>query len=184
MSAPVIDQEKLVAFSMRAIADIAAANTGVMVSLGFQLALYKAMADAGPLSAKQIAQRVGCAERYVLEWLKQQASAGYLLYHPASDTYALSSEQATVLADEDSPFFVPHAWNVTASMWFDEPKAIEAFRSGRGVARGEHHERIPAASPRSLAMAMSADRRRGADRGRHGHRRRGRGGHRHVAQHR
>lgn len=182
MSAPVIDQEKLVAFSMRAIADIAAANTGVMVSLGFQLGLYKAMADAGPLSAKQIAQRVGCAERYVLEWLKQQASAGYLLYHPASDTYALSSEQAAVLADEDSPFFVPHAWNVTASMWFDEPKAIEAFRSGRGVARGEHHERIPVVSPRSLAMAMSADRRRGADRGRH--RRRGRGAHQHLAHHR
>jgi SAM-dependent methyltransferase len=143
MNAPALtNQEKLMAFSMRAVTDIAAGYIGVMVSLGSKLGLYKAMAGAGPLSAKEVATRTGCAERYVREWLNAQAAGGYVGYHNVSDTYELAPEQAAVLADEDSPFFIPHAWNVPASMWFDEPKAIEAFRTGRGVAWGEHHERM------------------------------------------
>jgi SAM-dependent methyltransferase len=136
------DQDKLMTFALRTINDIAAGYMGVMVSLGSKLGLYKAMAGAGPLSAKEVAARAGCAERYVREWLNAQAAGGYVGYHAVSDTYELSPEQAAVLADEDSPFFIPHAWNIPASMWFDEPKAIEAFRTGRGVAWGEHHERM------------------------------------------
>jgi SAM-dependent methyltransferase len=142
MNAPLTDQEKLMAFAMRTITDISAGYIGVTVSLGSKLGLYKVMAGAGPLSAKEVATRAGCAERYVREWLNAQAAGGYIGYHAVSDTYELSPEQAAVLADEDSPFFIPHAWNVPAAMWFDEPKAIEAFRTGRGVAWGEHHERM------------------------------------------
>jgi len=137
-----IDQSRLEAFAMRAVADLTAGYTGVMVSLGAKLGLYKAMSGAGPLSAKEVAKRAGCAERYVREWLNAQAAGGYLSYHAVSDTYELSPEQAMVLADEDSPVYVPHAWNVPAAMWFDEPKALEAFRSGRGVAWGEHDSRM------------------------------------------
>jgi SAM-dependent methyltransferase len=147
MNAPLLnDQEKLMAFSMRTITDIAAGYTGVMVSLGAKLGLYEAMAGAGPLSAREVAARAGCAERYVREWLNAQAASGYIGYHAGSDTYELAPEQATVLADEDSPFFIPHAWNVPASMWFDEAKAIEAFRTGRGVAWGEHDGRLSCGS--------------------------------------
>jgi SAM-dependent methyltransferase len=136
------DQDKLMAFAMRTIGDIAAGYIGVMVSLGHKLGLYKALAGAGPLSAPEVARRAGCAERYVREWLNAQAAAGYVDYHAVSGTYELSPEQAAVLADEDSPAFIPHAWNVPASMWFDEPKALNAFRTGQGVAWGEHHERM------------------------------------------
>jgi SAM-dependent methyltransferase len=142
MDTQVIDQAKLEAFAMRAIGDLTAGYAGVMVSLGHRLGLYKAMAGAGPLSAKELASRADCAERYVREWLNAQAAGGYLGYHALSDTYELSPEQAQVLADEDSPFFIPHAWNVPASMWFDEDKALGAFRTGRGVAWGEHHARM------------------------------------------
>jgi len=117
-----------------------------MISLGTKLGLYKALAGAGPLSAKELARRAGCAERYVREWLNAQAAGGYLGYHAVSDTYELSPEQAMVLADEDSPVYIPNAWNVPASLWFDEPKAIEAFRSGRGVAWGEHDSRMSCGS--------------------------------------
>jgi SAM-dependent methyltransferase len=142
MDAPVIDRARLEAFSMRTVNDLAAAYTGVMVSIGSKLGLYEAMAGAGPLTAKELAARVGCAERYVREWLNAQAASGYVGYHAVSDTYELAPEQAVVLADEESPFFIPPAWNVPASMWFDEPKALEAFRTGRGVAWGEHDERL------------------------------------------
>ncbi len=140
------DQDALMAFALKSIDDIAAGYTGVMVSLGSKLGLYKALAGAGPLSAREVAARSGCAERYVREWLNSQAAAGYVGYHAASDTYELSPAQAAVLADEDSPFFIPHAWNVPASMWFDEGKSLEAFRTGGGVAWGEHHERMSCGS--------------------------------------
>jgi SAM-dependent methyltransferase len=142
MNAPAIDMAKVEAFTMRAIGDVTAGYTGVMVSLGHKLGLYKAMAGAGPLSAKEVARRASCAERYVREWLNAQAAGGYLGYHAVSDTYELSPDHALVLADEDSPAFIPPAWNVPAAMWFDEPKALEAFRTGRGVAWGEHDARM------------------------------------------
>lgn len=142
MIASTIDQTKLETFVMRAIGDLSAGYGGVMVSLGNKLGLYKAMAGAGPLSSSELASRSGCMERYVREWLNAQAAGGYILYHAVSDTYELSTEQALVLADEDSPVFIPHAWNVPASMWMDEPKAIDAFRTGKGVAWGEHEDRL------------------------------------------
>lgn len=142
MDTPVIDQAKLEAFVGRAVGDLTTGYTGVMVSLGAKLGLYKAMAGAGPVSAKEVAQRAGCAERYVREWLNAQAAGGYLAYHPRSDTYELPPEHAMVLADEDSPVYVPPAWEVPAAMWADEPKALDAFRTGRGVAWGEHDARL------------------------------------------
>jgi SAM-dependent methyltransferase len=142
MEALQLDQARLEAFATRAVADIAASYTGVMVSLGHKLGLYKAMAGAGPLSARELAARAGCAERYVREWLNAQAAGGYLEYHAQSETYELAREHALVLADEDSAFFVPPAWNMPAAMWADEHKALDAFRTGRGVAWSEHDERM------------------------------------------
>ena len=76
MTTPAIDQTKLEAFVNRTFADIAASYGGVMVSLGNKLGLYKMMAGAGPLSARELAALSRCAERYVREWLNAQAAAG------------------------------------------------------------------------------------------------------------
>lgn len=43
------------------------------------------MAGAGPVSAKELAARADCAERYVHEWLNAQAAGGYVDYHAVSD---------------------------------------------------------------------------------------------------
>ena len=137
-----IDQQKLNDFLERAVGDLAAGYGGVMVSLGRRLGLYAAMADAGPLTPREVAARAGCAERYVREWLNSQAAGGYVDYHAASGTYELPPEHATVLADDTSAVFLPPAWDVVASMWFDEEKSAEAIRTGDGVAWGDHHERM------------------------------------------
>jgi SAM-dependent methyltransferase len=137
-----IDQGKLDSFLARAVGDLSAGYGGVMVSLGHKLGLYKAMSGAGPISARELAAGSACAERYVREWLNAQAAGGYVGYHAVSDTYELFPEQAMVLADEDSPIFLPDAWQVPASMWFDEERSLEAFRTGSGVAWGEHDGRL------------------------------------------
>lgn len=137
-----VDPQKLNAFLDLAVGDLAAGYGGIMVSLGRRLGLYEAMAGAGPLSSREVATRADCAERYVREWLNSQAAGGYVVYHPASETYELTAEQAWVLANPDSPVFLPPAWEVPASMWFDQERAVEAFRSGEGVSWGEHDERL------------------------------------------
>ena len=147
MAAPAIEhgqveQTKLDALLARAFGDLSAGYGGVLISIGDKLGLYKAMAGAGPISSRELAARTGCAERYVKEWLNAQVAGGYVDYHAVSDTYELTPEQAFVLADEDSPAFMPNAWNIPASMWLDEDKAIEAFRTGKGVAWGDHHGRL------------------------------------------
>lgn len=142
MNASSIDPQKLEALVTRAVTDLSAASGGVMINLGHKLGLYKAMAGAGPLSSKELAARADCAERYVREWLNTQAAGGYVVYHAVSDTYELSPEQALVLADEESPVFVPPAWNVSAAMWSGEERTLAAFRTGKGVAWGEHDPRL------------------------------------------
>lgn len=137
-----IDQTKLDALMSRSLNDLSAGYGGVMISLGAKLGLYRAMAGGGPLTSREVAARAGCAERYVREWLNCQVAGGYVDYHALGDSYELTAEQALVLADEDSPLYMPHAWNIPASMWFDEAKAAEAFRSGAGIAWGAHHERL------------------------------------------
>jgi SAM-dependent methyltransferase len=137
-----IDPGRLDALIGRAIGDISAGYGGVMISLGHRLGLYKAMAGAGPLSAREVAVRAGCAERYVREWLNSQVAGAYVNYDSISATYELTPEQAFVLADESSPAFMPNAWAVPASMWADEPKAVEAFRTGNGIPWGHHDGRL------------------------------------------
>jgi SAM-dependent methyltransferase len=137
-----IDPAKLDALVARAFGDLSAGYGGVMISIGNRLGLYKAMAGAGPLSAHAIATRADCAERYVREWLNAQVAGGYAAYHPISDTYELTPEQAMVLSNEDSPVFFPSAWSVPASMWADEEKAVEAFRTGKGIPWGDHDGRL------------------------------------------
>lgn len=137
-----IDEQKLNSFLEHTVYDLAAGYGGVMVSLGHKLGLYRVMAGAGRLSADEIADRAGCARRYVREWLNSQAAGGYAEYHLEDQTYELTPEQAIVLADSESPYFIPNAWNVPASMWFDEEKALETFKTGKGLGWDEHHERL------------------------------------------
>jgi ubiquinone/menaquinone biosynthesis C-methylase UbiE len=137
-----INRNKLDALVTSALNDLSGAQGGVMMNLGHKLGLYKAMAGQGPLSSAQVAKRSGCAERYVREWLNCQVAGAYVDYHASSQTYELTPEQALVLADETSPVFLPHAWQVNAALWFDEEKTLNAFRTGNGVSWGDHHHRL------------------------------------------
>lgn len=137
-----VNEDKLNELVGQAVNDISAAQGGVMMSIGHRLGLYKAMAGGGPLTSAEVAERTGCAERYVREWLNCQAAGGYVTYHPTSGTYELTPEQEMLLADESSPVFFPPAWDINASMWFDQERTQAAFRSGEGVPWGAHHERL------------------------------------------
>src|SRR5262245_48991312 len=48
------------------------------------------------------------------------------------------AEHVPVRADEDSPTFLPPAFEVSASMWSDLDRTLDAFRTGDGVPWGDH----------------------------------------------
>jgi SAM-dependent methyltransferase len=100
------------------------------------------MAGAGPLTSQEVAERSGAAERYVREWLGNQAAGGYVTYDPESDRYTLPDEQALALADEDSPFYILGLYDSIASLYADEDQILEAFRSGGGMGWHEHDHRL------------------------------------------
>src|SRR5947209_7896449 len=111
------DRPKLDEFVGKVLNDMGAAATGAMVVMGDKLGLYRALADGGPLAPAELAARTGTAERYVREWLAGQAAAGYVQYRPETGTYAMTAEQAMVLADETSPAFMAGGVDVMASMF-------------------------------------------------------------------
>jgi len=133
-----IDEAKLEAFMGQFVQDLGAAVTAPLVLIGDKLGLYKAMADSEPVTPAQLAERTGCRERYLREWLCQQAASGYVTYDPASGAFTLPPEQALALAVDDSPVFVPGAFQLLASMIKDEPHITERFRSGEGMGWHEH----------------------------------------------
>ena len=139
---PTLDQAKLEAFVGQAVVDMGAAISGLMLHLGDRLGLYKAMAGAGPLTSVSLAQRTGTAERYVREWLANQAAGGYVAYDPYDNTFELPAEQAMVVADEQSPVFLGGAFETIASCYADHDMFVDAFRSGDGIGWHAHDERL------------------------------------------
>jgi 2-polyprenyl-3-methyl-5-hydroxy-6-metoxy-1,4-benzoquinol methylase len=142
MCAMEIDEGKLEAFMGRAVMDMGAIISAPLFVMGEKLGLYKAMAGAGPLSSAEVAERAGVAERYVREWLRNQAAGGYVEHDPDTDRYTLPNENALALADEDSPFYILGVYDSIASLYADEEKITEAFRSGGGMAWHEHDQRL------------------------------------------
>jgi len=134
-----VDEEKLNAFVGRVVEEVGATFNAALVVIGDKLGLYRALADAGPLTPAELAARTNTSERFVREWLNAQAAGGYVDYDRVQGTYELPPEQAVALADEGSPAFVCGAFQLATSTIKDEPKIREAFRSGHGVGWHEHH---------------------------------------------
>lgn len=137
-----IDEARLEAFVGQAVTDMGAAISGLLLHIGDRLGLYKAMAGAGPITSATLAARTGTAERYVREWLGNQAAGGYVTYDPADGTYELPAEQAMVVANENSPVFLGGAFEVIASCYADHARFTDAFRTGAGVGWHEHDDRL------------------------------------------
>jgi SAM-dependent methyltransferase len=133
-----INEAKLNAFLGKAVVDLGAAMSAVLLSLGDELGLYREMAK-GPLTSTELAKRTGTNERYIREWLANQASGGYAEYDAASDKYSLTDEQALCLADPNGPVDLPGAYAIVQDLFHIKARALENFRTGEGMEWGEHH---------------------------------------------
>jgi SAM-dependent methyltransferase len=137
-----IDEAKLEAFMGQAVLDMGAIISAPLMVMGEKLGLYKAMAGAGAVSSEELAQKTGVAERSVREWLGNQAAGGYISYDADTGLYTLPDEHALALADEDSPFYILGVYESVASLYADEDRIMEAFRTGQGMGWHEHDHRL------------------------------------------
>ena len=139
--APALDMDKLHAFIGRFVTDLGAAVHSGMVVIGERLGLYKALA-AGPMTPSELAARTQTDERYLREWLASQAAGGYITYDDATKKFSLTEEQAFALANEDSPAYLPGAFELALGSLAAVPRIAESFRTGAGMGWHEHADGV------------------------------------------
>ena len=134
---PAIDMNKLNAFIGQFVTDLGAAVHAGMVVIGEKLGLYKTLAR-GAMNSAELAARTQTDERYLREWLASQAAGGYVTYDEKTNKFSLSEEQAFALANEDSPAYLPGAFELALGSLAAVPRIAESFRSGAGMGWHEH----------------------------------------------
>src|SRR5271154_5054891 len=134
-----IDMNKLNAFIGQFVGDLGAAVHAGMVVIGEKLGLYKALA-AGPMTPAELASKTETDERYVREWLASQAAGGYVTFDEKANNFSLTVEQAFTLANEDSPAYLPGAFELALGSLAAVPRIVESFRTGAGMGWHEHDD--------------------------------------------
>jgi len=157
VEARAINEDKLNAFMGQVVGELGATVNAGLIVIGDRLGLYRALADAGPMSAGELGARTGTTERYVREWLNAQAAGGFVEYEPASDRYVLPAEQAMALADEDSPAFVGGAFQLALATLRSTERIEAAFTSGAGVGWHEHDAGVPIGCERFFRPGYNAN---------------------------
>lgn len=137
MDMQTIDMSRVGEFAQQVGGMLAGGATAAMMVVGDRVGLYAAMADARPTTSVELAERTGLAERYVREWLAQQAAVGFVLYAAAEETFTLPPEHAAVLATDDSPASMIGAAPLISGMHRRTDQVAEAFRTGAGIPWGE-----------------------------------------------
>ena len=141
VATPSLDMDKLNAFVGRFVGDLGATVHAGMVVIGERLGLYKALAE-GPASPDELASRTSTDERYLREWLASQAAGGYVTYDADSGKFRLTAEQAFTLAQEDSPAYLPGAFELALGSLAAVPRISESFRTGAGMGWHEHDDQV------------------------------------------
>ncbi|MFL6551553.1 MAG: class I SAM-dependent methyltransferase [Povalibacter sp.] len=129
-----MDHQKLDTFLQKIVGDLGAAFSIAPVRIGGALGIYGAMAQLGATSSVQLATTTGLAERYVREWLLQQAASGYVEYDSQTRQFTLPPEHAFLLADPQSPAYVLPGFAAAVALSENMDPVMHAFRTGEGVA--------------------------------------------------
>jgi ubiquinone/menaquinone biosynthesis C-methylase UbiE len=136
-----IDDDKLMDFLNKFVGDLGATMAAGNVVIGHRLGLYRALA-AGPATPTELATRTDTVPRYVDEWLRGQASGGYVQFDAATGAYSLTEEQAFVLTNPDGGIYAPGAFVLALGSLKAEPRITEAFKTGAGVGWNEQDEDV------------------------------------------
>lgn len=108
------------------------------VHLGGRLGFYRALADGGDATTAELAARTGTAERYVREWLEQQAVAGFLSVDdpdaaPGERRYRLPGAHRAVFVEEENLNYLMPLATLAIGVSAPMEALLHAYRTGGGV---------------------------------------------------
>ncbi|MGH7916715.1 MAG: methyltransferase domain-containing protein [Candidatus Binataceae bacterium] len=146
-----LDWGKVKEFAGLMLNDLGAAMQSALTYIGDRLGIFRALAEAGPITCDDLATRTGLNQRYLREWLGAMTAAKYLTYDPASRRYTMPPEHAMILADENSPFFMGGFMQMTVPEISLAPRLLDAFRSGKGLPQSEYPPEVFEAIERGSA---------------------------------
>jgi SAM-dependent methyltransferase len=150
------DEAALHAVVRRGIEEAGAALQAALVVMGDRLGLYGGLADAGPLTAGQLAARTGAAEPYVRDWLNAQAAGGHVAYEPDTGRYSLPPQEAAAFADAASPYSLLGLFELALGVAVDASRVVLAATAGAGLALCEHAPEVRDGRDRFVRAACAA----------------------------
>src|SRR5215217_3999182 len=108
------------------------------VYIGDRLGLYRTLAERGPSTSAELAQAARLNERYVREWLEQQASSAILDLEDggvdsAARRYSLPRGHAEALVDDTSLNCMAPLGQLVVACGRPINAVLDAFRTGEGV---------------------------------------------------
>jgi len=127
-----VDPDRLKAFAKHVFGAMSGAMTSAMIYLGDRMGLFRTLAESGPVTSSELAERTGLSERWLREWLHQQGAAG-VLEHEGDGRFRLSPEGACVLAHEEHPAFGAGFFAQLPAQIDVAERLPEAFRTGLGL---------------------------------------------------
>ena len=107
-----------------------------MIHIGDRLGLYQALDGEGLVTAAELAEKTGLKERWLLEWLRNQAAAR-LLEHQDGVRFELTPVGAAVLADEENSLAFAAGAFTSSTPPETVDKLVDAFRTGIGLSYEE-----------------------------------------------
>lgn len=148
MSTIQIDESKIERFVEQVVMEAGAALSAALAYVGDRLGLYRVMAEGGPMTSADLAERTGTHERMVREWLANQAAGGLVVYEPQAGTFELPIEHAVALAQDDTPAAVAGLYQFIVAAYRDVDSLVDAFQTGAGLGWRDHHPELFAAVER------------------------------------
>jgi SAM-dependent methyltransferase len=137
-----LDSDRVDAFTERVFGAILGTQQLYAIYLGDRLGWYRSLAQDGPATAPELAQRTDTDDRYAREWLEQQAVCGYLEVDdagadPDERRYRLPAEHAQVLAEELSASYLTPMARALLAPARQIDALVDAYRTGGGVSWGQ-----------------------------------------------
>ena len=155
-TAPAVDTEKLMAFVFKAVEEVGAVLNGALVVMGDRLGYYRSLADHGPSTPAELAERTDTDQHYAREWLNAQAAGSFVTYDASTGRYELPPEHAVALTDETSPAFVGGLFQIAHGTVCDSARIVDAARTGDGVGWGDHNSDVHVGCERFFAPTYNA----------------------------
>jgi 2-polyprenyl-3-methyl-5-hydroxy-6-metoxy-1,4-benzoquinol methylase len=135
-----LDSEKLGQYAQMVAGTVQQSLNCALSFVGDQLGLYRTLYGLGATNSTGLAEASGLDERWVREWLYQQATTGQIEYRDDDETFALSPEAAAVLVDDTHPAYLGGMFQSAVALYETIDELPKSFRSGIGQsyeAKGE-----------------------------------------------